>query len=101
MTDSTDLQVTVELQDAATVTTDVLVIPSTTQGSFGEPWLSVVGRLGLLPSRSPIPLGDLRIEPVWSQGGPGALCRLRGDRRRRPADHADRQSPGSVRRWDG
>ena len=64
MTDSTDLQVTVELQDAATVTTDVLVIPSTTQGSFGEPWHSVVGRMGLLPSRSPIPFGEVRMEPV-------------------------------------
>ncbi len=100
MTDSTDQQVTVEHADLASVTADVLVIPSTTQGSFGEPWHSVVGRLGLLPSRSPIPFGEVRMEPVGARGTGCAMPRSRRLSTPTGRPHG-RRSPGSVRRWDG
>ena len=65
MTESTDQRVTVELQDAATVTTDVLVIPSTTQGHHLPAWGSTVEKLGLqLVNPPPIPHGGLRIQSV-------------------------------------
>ncbi|MET0863064.1 MAG: P-loop NTPase fold protein, partial [Nakamurella sp.] len=53
----------VELEDAAAVQADVLVIPSTSQGSFGEPWQSIVGNLGMPSRTSPIPHGGIKVYP--------------------------------------
>jgi len=47
MVESSTDQVTVELADLGAVVAEVLVIPATTEGSFGEPWRTIVKKYGL------------------------------------------------------
>lgn len=47
MAEAVSAQVVVQLGDAAHVRADLFVVPSTTQGGFGEPWRAVVTRLGV------------------------------------------------------
>ena len=64
MTVPGEQHVVVEREDAAVVTADVLVIPSNSRGTFGEPWLSIVRGFGLAHPQPPIPFADISVKQV-------------------------------------
>ncbi len=57
-------RISVVRSDLAEADADVLVVPTTSVGAFGEPWLGIVRRLAGIDRVEPIELGGLRTLPL-------------------------------------